>query len=604
MALLLFGIANFDAGGDSGANPKMKMNGSRKHIELLDYIRAVAIVLVLFFHTLGCTFGNEELPWHGWIRGFSVPASYLWLFPFSFGQVGVAIFFVVSGFCIHLSFQQQGQEWRSFWIRRFWRIYPAYIAATAFAVVFLATNSRLDLHSSPIWVQVAAHAFLVHNLNQATFAGINGSFWSLAVEAQLYLLYPLLLMMVGRFGWRRTMIMLACCEFFIRGMDGFVQTTGTGNTVLGYISWLFSASPLGYWFSWALGAQLAQSYLKNEPMPFARIPLVPLLVVTVLSYFTRPTLSFLFVLTAIATAIVASRLLGRVKFEIRAPGFFLNVLGKIGLWSYSIYLLHQPLLNAISVFLTTVIPGPYRTGVAPFFYFVAGWLIIIPVSALWYQVFELPGIAVGRRMIQKRALAPEARTGNEPLQKPFSQRLRTSSTAEQRSQVYGLNKSFYVAAVALAITAAGILFGTRQLDEWNAKNELKLAETLEAKHKYGAALQHYHLTLERDANCVEALNNAAWLLATAPNPRLRNGKMAMDLARRACELTDYKQTLCIGTLAAACAEAGRYDEAVANAQRAQAMALSSGLIEIATRDRQMLELYQAGKSFHQSPGPD
>lgn len=566
------------------------MNGSRKHIELLDYVRAVAIISVLFFHTLGSTFGNEELPWHGWVRGFSAPASYLLLFPFSFGQVGVAIFFVVSGFCIHLSFQQQGQEWRSFWIRRFWRIYPAYIAATAFAVVFLATNSRLDLHSSPIWEQVAAHALLVHNLSQATFAGINGSFWSLAIEAQLYLLYPLLLMMVGRFGWRQTMVTLACCEFFIRGVDGLVQTTGTGTTAFGYISWLFSASPLGYWFSWAIGARLAESYLKNEPLPFARIPLIPLLVVTVLSYFTRPTLSFLFVLSAIVTAIVVARLLGRVQSEVRGPGLFLNVFGKIGLWSYSIYLMHQPLLNAISVFLTTVIPGPYRTGVAPFFYFVAGWLIIIPVSALWYRVFELPAIAIGKRMIQKRVLAPEVRAGNEPLQKPAL-------------LVYGLNKSFYVAAIALAIAAAGVLFGTRQVDEWNAKNELKLAETLEAKHKYGAALQHYHLTLEHDANCVDALNNAAWLLATAPNPRLRNGKMAMDLARRACELTDYKQTLCIGTLAAACAEAGRFDEAVANAQRAQTMALSSGLIEIATRDGQMLELYQAGKSFHQSPGP-
>ncbi|HXC36779.1 MAG TPA: acyltransferase family protein, partial [Candidatus Acidoferrales bacterium] len=100
------------------------MNGSRKHIELLDYVRAVAIISVLLFHTLGSTFGYEDLPWHGWLRGFSVPVSFLCLLPFSYGGMGVAIFFVVSGFCIHLSFQQQGKEWRSFWIRRFWRIYP------------------------------------------------------------------------------------------------------------------------------------------------------------------------------------------------------------------------------------------------------------------------------------------------------------------------------------------------------------------------------------------------------------------------------------------------------------------------------------------------
>jgi peptidoglycan/LPS O-acetylase OafA/YrhL len=536
---------------------------------------------VLLFHTLGCTFGFEDLPWHGWVRSFSVPTPFLYLLPFSFGGVGVAIFFVVSGFCIHLSFQQQGKDWRSFWIRRFWRIYPAYIAATAVAVLFLTTNARADFHSSPIWWQLAAHAFLVHNFNQATFTGINGSFWSLAIEAQLYLLYPLLLVMAGRIGWRQTMVALACCEFLIRGADGIVQTMNAGNTVYGQISWLFSASPLGYWFSWALGARLADSFLKNQPLPFARIPLVPWVVLAVLSYFIRPMLPFMFVLSAIATTVAVSRLLGRVRPEVGAPPFFLNVFRKIGLWSYSIYLLHQPFLNALSVFLTSLIPGPYRTGTAPFWYFVAGWLIIIPVCGLWYRVFELPGVGLGKWIIQKRT--PQ----KEPLEKPGAPAFR-------------LKKSFYAMAGALVIVVAGILLATTKVREWDSRNELQLAEVLTAKHRYGAALNHYSLALEYDPKSVDALNNAAWLLATAPNPRLRNGKMAVTLASHACELTDYKQPFFIGTLAAACAEAGRFDEAIANAQKARALALSQGQTQIAARDEQLLELYQAGKPFHET----
>ncbi|HEV2456273.1 MAG TPA: acyltransferase family protein, partial [Verrucomicrobiae bacterium] len=211
------------------------MSNSRKHLALLDYVRAAAILSVLLFHTLGSTFGYDDLPWHGWIRGFHVPVSFLCLLPFSFGQAGVAIFFVVSGFCIHLSFQQQGKDWRGFWIRRFWRIYPAYIATMVLAVLFLTTNSRLDLHSSPIWKQLAAHLFLVHNFNQSTFTGIVGSFWSLAVEAQLYLLYPLLLRVVGRLGWRQAMVAFGCCEFLIRGADGLVQTLGIENTAFGHV---------------------------------------------------------------------------------------------------------------------------------------------------------------------------------------------------------------------------------------------------------------------------------------------------------------------------------------------------------------------------------
>lgn len=574
------------------------MNGSKKHIELLDYARAVAIISVLLFHSLASTFGYEDLPWHGWVRSFSVPASFLCLLPCSFGQVGVAIFFVVSGFCIHLSFQQQGKDWRSFWIRRFWRIYPAYIAATAMAMLFLTTNSRTDFDKSPIWNQLVAHVFLVHNFNQSTFMGINASFWTLAVEAQLYLLYPLLLMIVGRFGWRQTLVLLACGEFFIRGADGVVQTIGAANTVCGHLSWLLSASPLGYWFSWTLGARLADAFLKNEPLPFAKIPMVPMLFLTVLSYFIRPLLPFLFVLAAIVTAIAVSRRLGGDRADVRvdtqqpegwtpnrARPFSLNAIRTIGLWSYSIYLLHQPLLNAISLFIVSLIPGPYRPAPATFLFFVASWLIIIPISGLWYHVFELPAIALGKWIIHKKTAEPAAQ--KDPLRAPAPPHYRVSI-------------SFYGLATALVIVIAGTLFATTRMNERDARKELQLAEIFNAEHRYRAALWYYRLTLENDGKSVAALNNAAWLLATAPDPHLRDGKTAVDLATRACELTRYKQPFYIGTLAAACAEAGRFDEAITNAQRARAAATSLGQFQIAARDEQLLELYQAGKPFHET----
>lgn len=571
------------------------MTESKKHIELFDYVRAVAIISVLLFHSLASTFGYEDLPWQGWVRSFSVPASFLCLLPFSFGQVGVAIFFVVSGFCIHLSYQQQGKDWRSFWIRRFWRIYPAYIAATVMAMLFLTTNSRTDFDKSPIWNQLVAHMFLVHNFNQRTFMGINASFWTLAVEAQLYLLYPLLLMIVGRLGWRQTLVLLACGEFIIRGADGVVQTFGAGNTVYGQMSWLLSASPLGYWFSWTLGARLADSFLKNEPLPFARIPLVPMLFLTVLSYFFRPLLPFLFVLAAIVTAIAVSRRLswdraGRTEPAMRPDrsrpvAALWRILRTIGLWSYSIYLLHQPLLNAISLFIVSLIPGPYRPAPATFLFFVASWLVIIPISGLWYHVFELPAIALGKRIIQKRTT--ESSSEREPLRAPAP-------------PFHRVSMSFYGLAAALVIVIAGTMLATTSMNERDARKELQLAEIFNAEHRYRAALWYYRLTLENDGKSVAALNNAAWLLATAPDPRLRDGKTAVDLASRACELTGYKQPFYIGTLAAACAEAGRFNEAITNAQRARATATRLGQFQIAARDEQLLKLYQAGKPFHET----
>ena len=64
------------------------------------------------------------------------------------------------------------------------------------------------------------------------------------------------------------------------------------------------------------------------------------------------------------------------------------------------------------------------------------------------------------------------------------------------------------------------------------------------------------------------LNNLAWLLATASDARLRNGAEAVELAERACAVTQYRRTVFVGTLAAAYAEAGRFEEAIATAERA------------------------------------
>jgi len=329
------------------------MKSSVKHVELLDHLRGIAIIAVLLFHTLSTAYGYDALPWRGWFRDFSVPVSFLCFLPLSFGQVGVAIFFVVSGFCIHMSFQQQGQRWGSFFIRRFFRIYPPYLAALIFFALFLLLHSRLNYHSqqvwmqhkfelpqlaSQFWLQLLTHLFLIHNCLPLTFSGIVGSFWSLAIEAQLYLLYPALLALVAKLGWRRTMVILAGCELLIRGMDGLIQTMGATNTIGGCISGLFARSPLGYWFSWALGAFIADAFLKKQPLPFIKTSPLWWLVVAIMSYFVKPLESFQFLLFAVMTAVVTSKLLSGAGPKIKVPAFSLDILRKIGLWSYSIYL--------------------------------------------------------------------------------------------------------------------------------------------------------------------------------------------------------------------------------------------------------------------------
>ena len=102
-----------------------------------------------------------------------------------------------------------------------------------------------------------------------------------------------------------------------------------------------------------------------------------------------------------------------------------------------------------------------------------------------------------------------------------------------------------------------------------------------------------------DPESLLALNNLAWILATHPEARFRNGPEAVQLAERACELTSYQQTVFVGTLAAACAEAGRFDDAVATAQKACALALGRGEPGLLQKNRELLALYQAHQPYRE-----
>ncbi len=129
---------------------------------------------------------------------------------------------------------------------------------------------------------------------------------------------------------------------------------------------------------------------------------------------------------------------------------------------------------------------------------------------------------------------------------------------------------------------------------------LHLGMTLGQSGRPREAVVQYREALRLNPDLAVALNNLAWVLATSPDDQFRDGPEAVRLAERACELTHYGQPLFIGTLAAAYAESGRFPEAVTAANKAAQLATDAGLKELAGRNRQLLELYRAGKPFHES----
>ncbi len=115
------------------------------------------------------------------------------------------------------------------------------------------------------------------------------------------------------------------------------------------------------------------------------------------------------------------------------------------------------------------------------------------------------------------------------------------------------------------------------------------------------AIKQYYAGLHLTPENADALNNLAWIRAANANPAFRDGREAVQLAQKACELTRYRRPIFIGTLAAAYAEAGRYQDAVNAAQKARDLFLAEGKQDSADQNAGLMALYQKGSAYHEPP---
>ncbi|HEV7924673.1 MAG TPA: tetratricopeptide repeat protein [Verrucomicrobiae bacterium] len=126
-----------------------------------------------------------------------------------------------------------------------------------------------------------------------------------------------------------------------------------------------------------------------------------------------------------------------------------------------------------------------------------------------------------------------------------------------------------------------------------------LAKALLLQGQATAATAEFRASLSLEANQPETLNEFAWLLATDPHAEIRHGADAVQMARRACELARGQEPSFLGTLAAAYAETGDFDKAVAAGQAAHDLALAQGRKPLAETNEQLLVVYRAHKPFRE-----
>lgn len=372
---------------------------TEKHLGFLDNLRGLAILLVFLYHCLSCSYATDQLAWQGWFRDFNIPFPPFFLFyPLTYGWGGVAIFFVVSGFCIHMSHaKSRTKQFSIFFARRFFRIYPPYLLVLLiFALVFPWT--RLNPADHAFRFQMASHLVLLHNLPAWCFFGINPSFWSIAVEAQLYVLYPVLLRLVRGYGWQGALLVTGVIELALRTV---VASQGHWQM------WFFNY-PFYFWFSWTIGAALADDFIEGRPLRFGQFPWWLWPAVTVAFSFIKPLSCFCFMTLALSAATAIAQ---HDRFDWDGhPGSWTAALARhlryVGTISYSVYLLHQPFLEMVPKLYAKYLPGQTVHPLVLFVSCLLVWPLILLLAQAFFTYVETPSINLGKWVVKNHLTRP------------------------------------------------------------------------------------------------------------------------------------------------------------------------------------------------------
>ena len=350
-------------------------NPDRKRLAGLDGIRGLAALFVVINHIFLRAF-----------PGYPVDNAPAWAAWFIYGRFAVVVFIVLSGFSLALSPARHGwrlESIRTFAVRRARRILPAYWAALAFSIAIAWLVVPPPGQGLPGSRSAIVNGLLVQNIVGAPSP--NRSLWTMAVEAQLYLVFPLLLLTVRRYGG---LAMVAAVTLVVAAvgvvgphvprLDTFVIQSAPDLAALFAIG-IMAAGIVGAsrarrswpwgWFALAAAAPVfAVIWWRGSVWTLGHLFWVDLAF--------GPAIALL--LAALAT--------GRPKPLLRVLDS--RPLRSLGMSSYSLYLIHGPV---VIVVYEKFVAERFRHGVPAFLLTAALVLpITIALSKLFAAAFERP----------------------------------------------------------------------------------------------------------------------------------------------------------------------------------------------------------------------
>jgi peptidoglycan/LPS O-acetylase OafA/YrhL len=324
----------------------VKPKPSSVRLPYLDGLRAVAATYVVCFHAaLG--FKSELVgPWK------------VLRLAFAFGHEAVAIFIVLSGYCLMLPVARTSDGklvdgLGPYFVRRAYRILPPYYATLGASLLAMQLVRVLREPSGTMWDEslpglaagpIVSHLLVIHNWVPAWAFQINGPLWSVATEWQIYFFFPLLLLPIWRrFGPAPTLLVSA--------IVGYAPLLFARQASMIAIPWYLALFALGMLAASSSFAKGSTEHRLLGRVPWGASSVVLWLVCAAFGlsmpgvWFRLKPLTDLLVGAAAATLLVhctEQAINGR-------RGFLLSVLESrpalaVGHFSYSLYLTHLPLL--------------------------------------------------------------------------------------------------------------------------------------------------------------------------------------------------------------------------------------------------------------------